>query len=175
MTAAFRIRRQIGIDAGHRIRLHGSKCRHLHGHRYTIEAVCEAEQLAATGEQAGMVLDFAFLKDEMMREIDSPCDHGFIAELADIDLLAMFAPAGMGGAEFAQQLEAGVRDCGFANPQATALDTKLYVIAVPPTAENLARHWYERLGPRVAARSDGRARLVRLVVWETPNCAAEWP
>jgi 6-pyruvoyltetrahydropterin/6-carboxytetrahydropterin synthase len=175
LTAAYRIRRQIGIDAGHRIRLHGSKCRHLHGHRYTVEAVCEAGELADTGEQAGMVLDFAFLKDEMLGEIDSPCDHGFIAEVADTDLLALFTPAGTEPAEFAQALDAVVREQGFALPDDTALGTKLYVIGVPPTAENLARHWFERLAPRVAVRSAGRARLVRIVVWETPNCAAEWP
>ncbi|MES1939034.1 6-pyruvoyl-tetrahydropterin synthase [Salinisphaera sp. T5B8] len=175
MTAAFRIRRQIGIDAGHRIRLHGSKCRHLHGHRYTIEAVCEAEQLAATGEQAGMVLDFAFLKDEMMREIDSPCDHGFIAELADVELLALFTPPDQDRAGFTQALKESVVSNGFASTTQTALGSKLYVIDVPPTAENLARHWFERLAPRVAARSEGRARLTRMVVWETPNCAAEWP
>jgi 6-pyruvoyltetrahydropterin/6-carboxytetrahydropterin synthase len=175
LTAAYRIRRQIGIDAGHRIRLHGSKCRHLHGHRYTIEAVCEADQLAGEGEQAGMVLDFAFLKDEMIGQIDAPCDHGFIAELADIELLAMFTPAEAGRVEFVEKLDTAVREQGFAVPDHTALGTKLYVIPVPPTAENLARHWFERLAPRVAARSEGRARLARVVVWETPNCAAEWP
>ena len=175
MTAAYRIRRQIGIDAGHRIRLHGSKCRHLHGHRYTVEAVCEAAELAEAGEQTGMVLDFAFLKDEMLGEIDSPCDHGFIAEAADTELLALFTPAGTDPGEFAQALAEEVNAQGFAVSTDTALGTKLSVIGAPPTAEILARHWFERLAPRVAQRSAGRARLTRVVVWETPNCAAEWP
>ncbi|RLQ88395.1 6-pyruvoyl trahydropterin synthase family protein [Notoacmeibacter ruber] len=175
MTNAYRITRRIGIDAGHRIRLHGSKCRNLHGHRYTIEAVCEAHELAGSGEQAGMVLDFGFLKDEMMAEIDSPCDHGFIAEAADQDLLTMFAPKSEDAGAFIDTLRQAVEKQGFAQTVETALGTKLYVIGPPPTAENLARHWFERLASRVEKRSEGRARLVKLVVWETPNCSAEWP
>ena len=62
----YTVARQIGIDAGHRIQTHGSKCRHLHGHRYLIEAVCEAGHLHQGGEQTDMVLDFGFLKEEMM-------------------------------------------------------------------------------------------------------------
>ncbi|MCP1200425.1 6-carboxytetrahydropterin synthase [Notoacmeibacter sp. MSK16QG-6] len=175
MTNAYRISRRIGIDAGHRIRLHGSKCRNLHGHRYTIEAVCEAEHLAQGGEQAGMVLDFGFLKDEMMEQIDAPCDHGFIAEIADTECLAMFAPKEQSIEDFRTGLQQEIDAKGFATTTETTLGTKLYVIGAPPTAENLARHWFERLAPRVAERSEGRARLAKLIVWETPNCAAEWP
>jgi len=43
-----------------------------------------------------------------------------------------------------------------------------------PTAECLARHWFERLASRVASRSDGMAELVRVSVWETPNCRADY-
>lgn len=175
MTSAYRITRRIGIDAGHRIRLHGSKCRNLHGHRYTIEAVCEAVQLADDGEQAGMVLDFGFLKDEMMNEIDAPCDHGFIAEIGDFGVLEMFAPESQTAEGFMQGLAKAVAESGHAATTETRLGTKLYVIGTPPTAENLARHWFERLAPRVEARSEGRAKLVKITVWETPNCAAEWP
>ena len=175
MTNAYRITRSIGIDAGHRIRLHGSKCRNLHGHRYTIEAVCEADHLAETGEQSGMVLDFGFLKDEMMNEIDGPCDHGFIADIADSDCLAMFAPEGNAVETFIRQLRNEVGRHSFFSTSDTALGTKLYVIGLPPTAENLARHWFERLAPRIRERSDSRAKLAKIVVWETPNCSAEWP
>jgi 6-pyruvoyltetrahydropterin/6-carboxytetrahydropterin synthase len=89
---SFSVTRQIGIDAGHRIATHGSKCRHLHGHRYTIEASAEARALQPSGEQTDMVIDFSFLRDEMLAEIDGPCDHGFIASTDDGDLLRMFAP-----------------------------------------------------------------------------------
>ena len=70
----FRITRFIEIDAGHRIMTHGSKCRHLHGHRYRIEAECAAKAVQPDGVQTGMVLDFGFLKEEMVEIIDRPCD-----------------------------------------------------------------------------------------------------
>lgn len=73
---------------------HGSKCRHIHGHRYTIEAICQARdaRLHNAGEQTDMVIDSLFLKDEMMSHIDEPCDHGFIASHSDLELLEMFCP-----------------------------------------------------------------------------------
>jgi len=56
----------------------------------------------------------------------------------------------------------------------TKLGTKLYVLDVNPTAEQLSRHWYKRLAPRVAERSGGQAKLAELIVWETPNCRASY-
>ena len=91
---SFTITRRIGIDAGHRIATHGSKCRHLHGHRYTVEATCRAAALHAAGEQTDMVLDFGFLRDEMLKRIDAPCDHGMILSIDDTDMLSLFCPDG---------------------------------------------------------------------------------
>ena len=54
------ISREISIDAGHRVTEHTSKCRNLHGHRYTIQAWCSGP-LFSEGEQGGMVLDFGFI------------------------------------------------------------------------------------------------------------------
>ena len=144
--SVFSITREIGIDAGHRVPLHGSKCRSLHGHRYTVQATCEGT-LAEAGEQDGMVLDFGFLKDEMMVEIDTPCDHALILWCED-PLVGVLT---------------GHEGCG-----------KLYVLNSTPTAENLARHWFERLAPRVVARSEGNATLVNIRVFETPNCWADF-
>lgn len=174
MTAPYRVSRRIEIDAGHRIMTHGSKCRHLHGHRYGIEAVCEAADLHRDGEQTDMVVDFGFLKEEMLRAIDAPCDHGFIAALADRELLTMFAPAGRDTAEWLARLEAEVRENGEATTTDTRLGTKLTVVTFQPTAECLAKHWFLKLVDPVTRRSGGTARLVAVRVFETPNCAAEY-
>ncbi len=172
--STYTIRRRIDIDAGHRIMTHGSKCRHLHGHRYGIEAVCEAESLSADGEQAGMVLDFGFLKDEMMIRIDRLCDHGFIAAVTDHDLLALFAPEGEEASGWIRrQAEIVARD-GACPTTETRLATRLYLVPFQPTAECLARHWFEVLDQPVRQRSNGRARLIGVRVWETPNCMAEY-
>ena len=174
MTAPYRVSRRIDIDAGHRIMTHGSKCRHVHGHRYGIEAVCEAVDLHHAGEQTDMVVDFGFLKEEMVRAIDVPCDHGFIAALADRELLAMFAPAGGDAEQWIAALENTVRAEGEATTTDTRLGTKLTVVPFQPTAECLARHWYVKLAQPVRQRSGGTARLVKETVYETPNCAAEY-
>lgn len=171
---AFRVSRRIEIDAGHRIMTHGSKCRNLHGHRYVVEAECEARRLHPDGEQTDMVVDFGFLKDEMMRLIDAPCDHGFIAAAADADLLALFAPEGSTPEPWVSAIRAEVAAKGWALTTDTRLATKLYVVPFQPTAECLAKHWFDIMAEPVARRSDGTARLVALRVWETPNCMAEY-
>lgn len=173
MSAYFRISRRVAIDAGHRILSHGSKCRHLHGHRYEVEAWCRATRLHEQGEQAGMILDFGFLKEEMLAIIDAGCDHGFIAQLSDSELLRMFCPEDRSFEAWRQSLEAEVGCHDHALTEDTRLGTRLYVMADPPTAEGLARHWFRRLAPRVVERSLGLATLERVRVWETPNCWAE--
>jgi 6-pyruvoyltetrahydropterin/6-carboxytetrahydropterin synthase len=170
----YSVSRQIGIDAGHRIMTHGSKCRHIHGHRYTVEATCIAgDRLHESGEQTDMVLDFGFLKDEMMRHIDAPCDHGMIVSADDEDVLMMFAPPGR-GAEWGAVLAQAARKDGWAETDDGRVGQKLYVVPFQPTAECLARHWYYRLKDSVAQRSDGLATLEEVVVWETPNCRASY-
>jgi 6-pyruvoyltetrahydropterin/6-carboxytetrahydropterin synthase len=168
----FTVSRQIAIDAGHRVMTHGSKCRHLHGHRYLIEARCVADHLQSRGEQADMVVDFGFLKEEMMAEIDTPCDHGFLAYVADVELLAMFGPEPADFIGWLADLQTAVARDGHCLTTDTRLGTKLYVLDVNPTAEQLSRHWGRRLAPRVRERTGDLARLAELVVWETPNCRA---
>ncbi|MCC7274224.1 MAG: 6-carboxytetrahydropterin synthase [Alphaproteobacteria bacterium] len=172
----FTITRKIEIDAGHRIASHGSKCRHLHGHRYVVEATCRtvSGELVKTGEQAGMIIDFGFLKDEMVRHVDAPCDHGLIVAIDDRDLLTMFAPQGRIPDDWAAELAREVAATGFSERTDGRMGQKLYVVGFPPTAECLARHWYERLSPAVAARSGGHAELTGVTVWETPNCRADY-
>lgn len=171
---AFTVTRQIAIDAGHRVMTHGSKCRHLHGHRYTIEATCLADHLQAGGEQSDMVLDFGFLKDGMLAEIDHPCDHGFLAHINDVELLAMFRPENAEIKPWLADLQSAVERDGHCLTTATRMGTKLYVLDVNPTAEQLARHWFRRLKPVVEERSGGLARLQQVVVWETPHCRAAY-
>lgn len=171
---AFTLSRLIAFDAGHRIMTHGSKCRNLHGHRYQVEALCTAHRLQADGEQEDMVLDFAFLKDEMLRLIADPCDHGFIVALADTELLAMFTPSGVPAHDWREGLRQTVERHGAALTEQTRLSTKVYVVPFQPTAERLARHWYELLAPAVMQRSGGLARLSAVQVHETPNCVARY-
>lgn len=166
----YTISREIGIDAGHRVPTHGSKCQNLHGHRYKIVAVCESTVLHESGEQKDMTLDFGFLKDVMVAEIDEPCDHGLILWWSDPLLETLFNDEDV----YNSACDA-VRRFGFNQPPSDHLVGgvgKLYIIPKIPTAEVLAKHWFYRLKPRVSARSDGLATLVQVKVHETPNCWA---
>ena len=61
---------------------------------------------------------------------------------------------------------------GYAATGACRFGQKLYVIAPQPTAECLARHWFDVLAPAVRDRSEGHAELIQVRVEETPNCWA---
>src|SRR5919112_2049803 len=166
----FLIDRKIEVDAAHRVHLHGSKCGQLHGHRYSIHAVCSGS-LAEGGEEDGMVMDFGFLKDEMMSVIDDCCDHGLILSEKDPLLKILLSkeyryhpiakPSG-----FSLIANSIVHDISIG---------KIYIIKNTPTAENLAQHWFLRLAPRVEDRTNNWAALERVIVFETPNCYASYP
>lgn len=163
------ITREIGIDMGHRVTHHGSKCRNLHGHRYTIQATCEGPLFEA-GEQEGMVLDFGFLKTIMMDEIDAPCDHGMCLWLED-----PFVGILVRDLNFHHEC---IQKNGYSQITGTNHNNtggKFYIVPFVPTAENLARHWFERLAPRVLAETHDQATLKQIKVWETPNCSASYP
>lgn len=158
----------IEIDAAHRIPDHHSKCKNIHGHRYKIEAYCQGE-LASEGAQKGMVggLDFSFLKEEMVKVIDEPCDHGLILCVHD-PLIIEWVMHSKEGA-----LNTIKRD-GYLLSRGGSIG-KIYVIEEPPTAECLAAHWYNLLVPKILDRSSHRARLEYIRVWETPTCFAQYP
>jgi 6-pyruvoyltetrahydropterin/6-carboxytetrahydropterin synthase len=168
---AYTITREIGIDSGHRVPTHGSKCRNLHGHRYTIEVTCQAGELQQEGEQTDMVLDFGFLKEEMMAEIDRYCDHGFICWVRDhLVLEALIRDPVVRG-----NIIKEVLDQGWSTYERKDMDgVKLYVVDFIPTAEKLAEHWFKRLSPRVQDRSEGLATVESVTVHETPNCQATY-
>lgn len=169
MSQAYMIERQIEIDAGHRVTHHGSKCKNLHGHRYTVIAVCHGPLLSA-GEQQGMVLDFGFLKEEMIKEVHNYCDHAMILWIDDPLVQNFIDDKKFLETEICQQ----VAEKGYYYTDKSLVGA-LYIINSVPTAENLAAHWFKRLEPRVQARSDQKAHLRQVKVFETPNCMAIFP
>ena len=165
----FEATREIGIDAGHRVMHHHSKCRSLHGHRYTVQATIRGP-LIGDGSSEGMVMDFGFLKDIMMEEIDAPCDHGTIICVNDIIMMqALISDEHLDGvSDVVRGTGLGVNGYVHQGPLG-----KVYVVRFIPTAENLARHWFERI--QAAMPPPNTTRLHRVRVWETPNCFADYP
>ncbi len=170
--AKYTVTRKLEIDAAHRITTHGSQCRHIHGHRYVIEVTCEAEMLNTSGTETDMVLDFSFIKQEMVKHIEQPCDHGFIISLHDHDMLQRLCPEGKDWGIWKQELSDIVEQDGFCSTTDAHLNTRLYVIPFQSTAECLARHWYKRLMPVFNNINNSNVHIKSVTVWETPNCFA---
>lgn len=158
-----RITREIGIDMGHRVPNHGSKCKNLHGHRYRVIATVQGGMFEV-GEQEGMVIDFGFLKEEMMLMVDAFFDHGMALWIQDPILVHELGPTH-------ERIADDVFHHGYA--LGTWKWGKIVVTRDVPTAENLAKLWYELLYWRLADRMEGtNGRLYSITVWETPNCSA---
>jgi 6-pyruvoyltetrahydropterin/6-carboxytetrahydropterin synthase len=179
---AFSITRSIGVDYGHRVMTHGSKCRSIHGHRGTVEVTCAGPALHQSGEQSEMVLDFGFLKEVMMSVIDRSIDHGFVACVDDRELLSHLVPESANPVEPIGHIKACLAERGYwlstDNQKIklkTLLDTKLYVLSYIPTSERLAEHFFRRLEIPVHEQSNGVGRLTNLRFWETPACYSDYP
>lgn len=65
------ITRRLEFDAAHRVKLHESKCKNLHGHRYVVEVTVTAPELDALGR----VVDFGVIKEKLGTWIDTHWDH----------------------------------------------------------------------------------------------------
>ncbi len=74
--------RRIEFDAAHRVMEHESKCRHLHGHRYVVEATFSAPDLDALGR----IIDFGAVREVLGGWIDEHWDHTTILNEQDRDL-----------------------------------------------------------------------------------------
>lgn len=160
------ITRQIGIDAGHRIPNHLSKCRNIHGHRYQIYVTISGE-IEREGSEQGMAggMDFSFLKEEMMDKIDKYCDHCLILWIDDPLLDHLVDRTNPDNLIYVSPTQL------IYNSQ---ISGRICVINYVPTAENLARHWYDELEKSIFQRSYGKATLAGIRVDETPNCSAHY-
>ena len=133
--------RVLEFDAAHRVPRHGGKCSTLHGHRYKVEITCEAPRL----DEVGVVIDFGAVKAVVGGWIDQHLDHTTIVQATDAGLLA------------------------FCEHEAAALGKRPpFVMAAPPTAENLATLLLAQARQLLAPMNVVAAR-----VWETPNCYAD--
>lgn len=66
--------RRLEFDSAHRVALHESKCKHVHGHRYAAEVTFQAQQL----DKLGRVIDFGLVKERLGEWIDTHWDHTLI-------------------------------------------------------------------------------------------------
>jgi 6-pyruvoyltetrahydropterin/6-carboxytetrahydropterin synthase len=148
------VTRKLEFDAAHRVLGHGGRCKHLHGHRYLVEvAVCSSYL-----DELGMVVDFSLLKDRVGKWIDDNLDHNIILNDKDPLLMAV------------QECKGNSSLIGQEATEAIFAGRAPYVMQGNPTAENLAGLLFWKavnLLPTMLL-------VVSVVVWETPNCRAEY-
>lgn len=138
------ITKEIEIDVGHRVTNHKSKCASLHGHRYKIEVGVDDKVISVMGaSDEGMVIDFGDLKQIMMDVLDKNFDHGMILWQDD---------------SLASAIQADHK-------------TKLTLVSFIPTAENLAKFWFELIKIPLEARA---IKIKHIKVWETPTSTATY-
>lgn len=136
--------RKFHICAGHRVLNHESKCKHYHGHNYTIYAEAKCEEL----DSIGRVIDFSEIKRILGTWLEDNWDHGFICNIEDTEAIEIFSNA------------------------VSSVDQKLYVMPYNPTAENMAKYLVEEICPDLF--EDGGIVITKITVHETDNCSAAY-
>lgn len=131
------VTKTIKFDAAHVLTNHQGLCKNLHGHTYRVDVT-----VRSTDESSDMVIDFKDLKRLATETICERFDHAFIYNT---------------GSEGEREIAAVVERYG------------MRTVALPfrSTAENLARHFYGALAPKVAG-------LHAVKVWETADSCAEY-
>lgn len=135
--------RRLEFDAAHRVMLHESKCKYLHGHRYVVEASFQAKSGDGALDALGRVIDFGVIKTVLGAWIDSNWDHNTVLHEDDAEL------GGFIGAH---------------------LEQKIYYLPYNPTAENMAAYLLKTICPKLFA--DHAVECVHIKLYETPNCSA---
>jgi 6-pyruvoyltetrahydropterin/6-carboxytetrahydropterin synthase len=147
----YRICKTIEIENGHMLSKHQDDCKYPHGHSRQVEMILEADKL----DRNDMVCDFAVLKLALKGFLDS-FDHAMCINTKD-PMYKAFKNA------------YGDRVIGFNNTD--------------PTTEVVAKTIYDRVRDSLKQYAKGKnqryplargVRLVRVRVWETSNCWAEY-
>lgn len=135
------------ISAGHRVVGHENKCRHLHGHNYRIHFHCEAESL----DNVGRVIDFSVIKEKLCMWVEKNWDHKFLAW--DVDPV--------------------IRNLIIKDPvDRNTLFESLVFLPFNPTAENMAKHLVDCVGPEQLEHTG--VTLVQVTIEETAKCSATY-
>lgn len=138
-------------DMAHMLEGHLGLCINVHGHTYKMHVTVESrnpEGVMTAGPATGMVCDFKDLKTVVNELIVAPLDHAFMYNIHSDDVVER---------RVAQILVESNR--------------KTVPVDYRPTAENMAKSFYELLDGAFAAKP---YRVVEITVWETPTSFARY-
>ena len=117
-----------------------SHCSLLHGYALSFSFKFGCDHL----DDKNWVVDFGDLKEIMMEELDAKFDHNSVFYENDINRSLL------------EQIS-------------ETQPKKVFFVPFIPTAENLAKYWYELVEPRLKERG---IKIKHLKVWETPTSTA---
>ena len=145
--AKTQITRKLEFDAGHRLPWHDSQCRHIHGHRYTIEITLQGEiNQTPNASSSGMLMDFAHVKSIAQENLIQHWDHAFLAFEGDQVVV-----------DFLKSIDGH----------------KTVLLPFVPTVENLAQEAFRILNPLYQSKYSNQLNLYKIKLFETPNNWAE--
>lgn len=134
----YKLKTSSSFDGAHFLYEYDGKCRNIHGHRWNVVAVIYGENLNTDNQTRGMLVDFSSFKKDL-KEITEEYDHSLIIEKGSLK----------------EETLAALRAESF----------KINILEVRPTAENLAKVFYDRL-------SEMGYEVYEMTVYETQdNCA----
>ncbi len=129
------LKSEASFDSAHFLSGYNGKCANIHGHRWKIEVEICGGQLVADGDKRGMLIDFGDLKKEVRNLADS-FDHALIYEAGSLKPDTVTA--------------------------LVSENFKLIGLPFRPTAENLAKHFFDLLNA-------GELPVKSVTVFETPE------
>ncbi len=134
----YRLKTESSFDSAHFLSGYEGKCRNIHGHRWRVVAYISSDDVMTDGVQKGMLIDFKDFKSILRNETEA-LDHALIIEKGS--------------------LQDELFDMLIKN------DFKIISLDFRPTAENLAKYFFEVLKKR-------GLDISAVEVYETPdNCA----
>lgn len=137
-------------EMAHMLTGHEGLCRNVHGHSYKMQIeVSRASGTIADGSSAGMVLDFSHIKQIVEDNLIHRLDHAFMVD---------------GTAQ------------GLENELLHLLQgrAKLYIVSYRPTAENMAKDFFETIQGYIDREYKGEVTLESVRIWETVTAYAEY-
>jgi len=143
--------------AGHRVAGHENKCSQLHGHNYRIYFTCTAESL----DGVGRVIDFAAIKEKLCDWLERNWDHKMLLWKDDPWTF-----------DIEGHEDKNNRFYHGNGRKLVDAETGLVFVPFNPTAENMAKHLVEVVGPRQLEGTD--VQLIKVVVEETRKCSATY-
>jgi 6-pyruvoyltetrahydropterin/6-carboxytetrahydropterin synthase len=84
-THVYELEKIFHFEAGHVLDHHDGKCRHPHGHSYTLKVKIMAEELITSGPQTNMLMDFARISDIIKPMIATYFDHHWLNDSLKTD------------------------------------------------------------------------------------------